>query len=139
MTLSPLVDKAMRFTRIDYTEVKYDPDPDSLPKEKQPQQEQGEHEDDFWERRQEWLEQYRREHLVFPEPDKFMPPLWENKLEKLSSQVKPGIDLRELYSEKGLQIIVKLASIHLTPEKPSYAGGTWHVEGQLVSVLLFLT
>ncbi|KAJ3492053.1 hypothetical protein NLG97_g5484 [Lecanicillium saksenae] len=30
-----------------------------------------------------------------------------------------------------IQVIVKLASIHLTPEKPSYGGGSWHVEGQL--------
>lgn len=30
-----------------------------------------------------------------------------------------------------LQVIVKLANIHLTPDKPSYEGGTWHVEGQL--------
>ncbi|QUC17481.1 uncharacterized protein UV8b_01722 [Ustilaginoidea virens] len=30
-----------------------------------------------------------------------------------------------------LQVIVKLASIHLTPEKPAYDGGSWHVEGQL--------
>ncbi|OAR05697.1 hypothetical protein LLEC1_07610, partial [Akanthomyces lecanii] len=29
-----------------------------------------------------------------------------------------------------LQVIVKLASIHLTPEKPRYDGGAWHVEGQ---------
>lgn len=40
-----------------------------------------------------------------------------------------------------VQVIVKLASIHLTPEKPSYAGGSWHVEGQLneriVSTALF--
>ncbi|RDB26315.1 hypothetical protein Hypma_006638 [Hypsizygus marmoreus] len=28
-------------------------------------------------------------------------------------------------------VIVKLASIHLTPEKPEYGGGTWHVDGQL--------
>jgi len=28
-----------------------------------------------------------------------------------------------------LQIIVKAANIHLTPEKPSYPGGAWHVEG----------
>ncbi|KAG8912589.1 hypothetical protein FRC00_004199 [Tulasnella sp. 408] len=27
------------------------------------------------------------------------------------------------------QIIVKLANIHLTPEKPVYPGGSWHVEG----------
>ncbi|MBZ9594492.1 DUF4246 domain-containing protein [Streptomyces yangpuensis] len=30
-----------------------------------------------------------------------------------------------------LQVIVKLATIHLTPEKPEYAGGSWHVEGML--------
>lgn len=32
---------------------------------------------------------------------------------------------------KNIQVICKLANIHLTPEKPAYAGGTWHVEGQL--------
>ncbi|MFB8206713.1 DUF4246 domain-containing protein [Streptomyces sp. NPDC056010] len=30
-----------------------------------------------------------------------------------------------------LQVIAKLATIHLTPEKPEYAGGSWHVEGML--------
>ncbi|KAI1061041.1 hypothetical protein LB507_010213 [Fusarium sp. FIESC RH6] len=30
-----------------------------------------------------------------------------------------------------IQVIVKLANIHLTPEKPKYDGGSWHVEGQL--------
>jgi hypothetical protein len=30
-----------------------------------------------------------------------------------------------------VQVIVKLANIHLTPEKPSYSGGSWHIEGQL--------
>ncbi|RDA92039.1 hypothetical protein CP533_0984 [Ophiocordyceps camponoti-saundersi (nom. inval.)] len=29
------------------------------------------------------------------------------------------------------RVIVKLANIHLTPEKPSYDGGSWHSEGQL--------
>ncbi|KAH6880363.1 hypothetical protein B0T10DRAFT_519294 [Thelonectria olida] len=28
-----------------------------------------------------------------------------------------------------IQVIVKLANIHLTPEKPTYDGGEWHVEG----------
>ncbi|MFE7582735.1 DUF4246 domain-containing protein [Streptomyces gardneri] len=37
------------------------------------------------------------------------------------------VDLRG----RGLQVIVKLATIHLTPEKPEYAGGSWHVEGML--------
>ncbi|KAG8895626.1 hypothetical protein FRC00_007224, partial [Tulasnella sp. 408] len=30
---------------------------------------------------------------------------------------------------KEVQVIVKLANIHLTPEKPVYPGGSWHVEG----------
>ena len=27
-----------------------------------------------------------------------------------------------------MQVIVKLANIHLTPEKPDYKGGSWHIE-----------
>jgi hypothetical protein len=45
------------------------------------------------------------------------------------------VDLARDYAKRGLQIIVKLANIHLTPEKPEYAGGTWHVEGQLVRLI----
>ncbi|KAJ3155010.1 hypothetical protein HDU89_007200 [Geranomyces variabilis] len=30
-----------------------------------------------------------------------------------------------------LQVIVKLASIHLTPDNPRYEGGSWHTEGTL--------
>lgn len=29
-----------------------------------------------------------------------------------------------------LQVIVKLASVELTPEKPEFEGGSWHVEGE---------
>jgi len=39
--------------------------------------------------------------------------------------VKKTLNLRG----KTLQVIVKLANIVLTPEKPEYEGGTWHVEG----------
>ncbi|KAK2749298.1 hypothetical protein FQN55_003623 [Onygenales sp. PD_40] len=41
------------------------------------------------------------------------------------------VDLKRDYAETGLQVIVKLANIHLTPGKPQYNGGSWHVEGQL--------
>jgi hypothetical protein len=58
-----------------------------------------------------------------PEPGVFKPP------------TTPTLDLKNKYLESGLQIIVKLANIHLTPENPSYEGGSWHVEGQLVSFL----
>lgn len=37
------------------------------------------------------------------------------------------VDLRG----RRLQVIVKLATIHLTPDKPEYPGGSWHVEGML--------
>ncbi|MCB5181919.1 DUF4246 domain-containing protein [Streptomyces antimicrobicus] len=37
------------------------------------------------------------------------------------------VDLRG----RRLQVIVKLATVHLTPDKPEYAGGSWHVEGML--------
>lgn len=30
-----------------------------------------------------------------------------------------------------IQVVVKLANIHLTPESPTYEGGSWHVEGML--------
>ena len=30
-----------------------------------------------------------------------------------------------------IQVIIKLANIHLKPDKPTYDGGSWHVEGQL--------
>ena len=63
-----------------------------------------------------------------PEPDVFEPP----------TEPDPTINLKEEYAESGLQIVVKLANIHLTPENPSYEGGSWHVEGQLVSFTLLL-
>ena len=37
------------------------------------------------------------------------------------------VDLRA----RRLQVIVKLATIHLTPGKPAYPGGSWHVEGMM--------
>ena len=37
----------------------------------------------------------------------------------------------DLTSFGGLQVVYKLANIHLTPEKPSYSGVTWHVEGTM--------
>ncbi|WP_327257159.1 DUF4246 domain-containing protein [Streptomyces sp. NBC_01244] len=37
------------------------------------------------------------------------------------------VDLRG----RRLQVIVKLATVHLTPDQPEYPGGSWHVEGML--------
>ncbi|KAF5620156.1 hypothetical protein F52700_11476 [Fusarium sp. NRRL 52700] len=43
--------------------------------------------------------------------------------------VKPGMSLRERF--KDLQVIVKMASIELTPDMPVFPPGGWHVEGQM--------
>lgn len=48
-------------------------------------------------------------------------PKWEGL-----PDIQP-VDVRD----SQLKVIVKLANIHLTPEKPDYAGGTWHVEGTI--------
>ncbi|MEU0697226.1 DUF4246 domain-containing protein [Streptomyces niveus] len=43
----------------------------------------------------------------------------------------PGDSARVDLRGHRLQVIVKLATIHLTPEKPDYSGGSWHVEGMM--------
>lgn len=44
----------------------------------------------------------------------------------------PQTSLRELFEESGLQVIVKMATIELTPEKPDFPMGSWHVSFQAV-------
>ncbi|KAF5873308.1 uncharacterized protein Bfra_008589 [Botrytis fragariae] len=41
------------------------------------------------------------------------------------------IRLEHQFQESGLQIIIKMASIELTPEKPEFPAGSWHIEGQM--------
>ncbi|KAI8265544.1 hypothetical protein K4K58_011222 [Colletotrichum sp. SAR11_239] len=72
--------------------------------------------------------------LKLPDAD----PLAEKYVRIDSSHVKT----HGFFNNKSqVQVIVKLANIHLTPDKPSYAGGSWHTEGQLnehiVSTALF--
>ncbi|KAF3005687.1 hypothetical protein E8E13_005113 [Curvularia kusanoi] len=45
--------------------------------------------------------------------------------------VKQGQRLFDKFRDSGLQVIVKMASIELTPENPHFSPGSWHVEGQL--------
>ena len=89
----------------------------------------GENDDEYDNRYQAWSESRI---VVQPEPGDFKPPAEapddHDGHTAETSQVEPLVDLRKQFGK--LQIIVKLANIHLTPEKPSYAGGSWHVEGQ---------
>lgn len=100
--------------RIDFERVEYD---DEYGEE--PDQESDEEDQQYWDRVEEW---YKSRPIIQPEPKDFKPPVSDGGL----------VDLRELFAKEGLQVIVKLANIELTPDKPEYAGGSWHIEGQLV-------
>ncbi|GAA3894972.1 hypothetical protein GCM10022244_01000 [Streptomyces gulbargensis] len=62
---------------------------------------------------------------------------WENRrpvvpdAPAFTAPEPPGASARVDLRGRRLQVIVKLATVHLTPEKPEYAGGSWHVEGML--------
>lgn len=42
-----------------------------------------------------------------------------------------SLRIQDDFRDEGLQVIIKLSSIELTPEKPAYEGGNWHIEGML--------
>lgn len=56
------------------------------------------------------------------------PVLEEPVFKDVKYEPKPGERLFDKFRESGLQIIVKMASIELTPEKPYFPQGGWHVE-----------
>ncbi|KAH7129543.1 hypothetical protein B0J13DRAFT_453387 [Dactylonectria estremocensis] len=69
----------------------------------------------------EWFQQTHE--LIFPEP--------KTDVDDLVPLSVNDVRMRGFFDDaKRIQVIVKLANIHLTPEKPSYDGGSWHVEGQ---------
>jgi hypothetical protein len=116
--------------RIEYTSYTYDPDPETWPEEDQIQREEGEDENEFWCRKQEWIEQTRVVEQPEP-PEEFQPHVLKRN----------PLSFRDQFGALPLQVIVKLANIELTPEKPEYGGarGTWHVEGKRVRSTLSLT
>lgn len=65
--------------------------------------------DDWWENRR----------PVVPDAPAFTPPALPDAAERV------------VLRGRSLQVIVKLATIQLDPDKPEYAGGSWHVEGML--------
>lgn len=111
-TLSLLQDE---YKRIEYYEVEFEDHPEPYPDAANVDAENTE-----WERLMEWQ---LRQPIKLPEPRSFAPHTFKSQ-----------VNLRQEYAERGLQVIVKLANIELTPEKPEYEGGSWHIEGQLVSL-----
>ena len=67
----------------------------------------------------------RMRKVIHPNPDVSAYKKWQEDCDKT------GISLEEDFRQQGLQVIVKLSSIELTPEKQDYPGGNWHLEGML--------
>lgn len=79
--------------------------------------------DEFHERYEEWLSSRP---IAKPEPIGNFKPKGEEKY-------PDPVRLREQFRAQGLQDVVKLANIELTPDKPQYDGGSWHIEGTSTS------
>ncbi|MEY7978431.1 DUF4246 domain-containing protein [Streptomyces pilosus] len=80
-------------------------------------------EETYAEARRVWEEAYgvwwENRRPVVPDAPVFTPP------------EPPGESGRVDLRGRRLQVVVKLATICLTPEQPAYQGGSWHVEGML--------
>ncbi|GFG19127.1 hypothetical protein IFM61606_07876 [Aspergillus udagawae] len=97
-TLTLLQDE---YKRIEYYKVEYE---DHSEPEPEAADEDEEDSDEFCELNWEWQ---RGQPIKQPEPGSFVPHTLKNQ-----------VNLRQEYAERGLQVIVKLAYIELTPEKP---------------------
>ncbi len=87
----------------------------------------GDHDDDDedWRWEEDFHDWQRRNRVLkYREPREYIAQA------ELLAKRKSTISLRDDFPD-GLQVIFKLANIHLTPEKPIYEGGSWHVEGTL--------
>lgn len=99
-----------------------------------------------------WEQHDRLVHLVHPEPsDAYSYQQWKTglvseeickeNLTRSNCQYKcPDLDpssnhefynvnLQDTFRNKGLQIIVKIVNVKLTPENPDFRGTHWHIEG----------
>lgn len=79
--------------------------------------------DDDWDGSdgEDYVDEYQDEYILLPDPDIF------STRERKSTEEEAS-KFAEMFSDKKLQVIVKLANIQLSPEKPSYDGGSWHIE-----------
>ncbi|KAK5632541.1 hypothetical protein RRF57_008255 [Xylaria bambusicola] len=87
-----------------------------------PPLQEGEEEEDYLDS-DEYLD-WRNEHrvLTWPEPDDYDPS------RARSADMRPNFRAQ---FPGGIQVIFKLANIHLSPSNPKYEGGSLHIEGAL--------
>jgi hypothetical protein len=100
-------------------------DRDLSREEEEEEEEEVSHSQIEWERYKAW--KHKHQVLVRPEPRAYTSLSYTN--EEAAEVLKDRFSFLEV-GQKKIQVIVKLANIHLTPENPEYRGGSWHVEGQ---------
>jgi hypothetical protein len=119
----------MRFECIAVHSVQDDPDQDLMSLPDRPLYEEDEDEDSYDARVWEW--EFANRRVIQPDAGGFHPPMVPDHLR--DEFFEPGtdilkaekiVDLRRDYGHRGLQVIVKLANIELTLDKPDYKGGT---------------
>ena len=115
--------------RIPYDTVDYDFDPpygaDGVPRGC-PSMELGEERYTYEDRVSQWLDEARI--LAVPDVGTFAGP----------PSHPPRYPLREDFKDRGIQVVVKLTSIHLTPENSVfYHGDSWHPDGMMVGLFVF--
>jgi hypothetical protein len=118
-----LIWKRWSSERISFTKVEYEDDGSTQPE--YPEEENDDYDvyDEYEERMSTW---YKSRKIIKPEPGEFKVKGEEDKPSFVND-----------FAEGKIQVIVKLANIELTPEKPEYEGGSWHIEGQLVRACSF--
>lgn len=107
--------------RIHFDQVEYADHPEPEPVEPEDEEEWN----DYHDLLEEWL---ARQPIILPEPGDFR-----------DRRSPSALELRKHFPDTNMQIIVKLANIELTPGKPTYNGGSWHIEGQLVRNSLLIS
>ncbi|KAA8646822.1 Ankyrin-2 [Aspergillus tanneri] len=116
MSLTPLFHNNVRPNRVVPSRNYL---PRATPEPEEPDEDFDESWDDYQERYVNWLNTLT---LAPPEIEAFDPLFFSGQ---------EPFDLQSKFRDDGLQVIVKLANIELTPEKPKYNGGSWRAEGQL--------
>lgn len=123
MSLTPLRGDQDSSVRIPYHFCTYEDLDPEREVDDEPEQDPEENDADFHQRQIEWIAETHQ--LSQPEPREFRSPVKPKRL----------VDLRKDYADQGLQIVVKMENVHLTPEKPEYGSEEWRIEGQIVCFL----
>ncbi|KAF9042177.1 hypothetical protein BJ165DRAFT_254907 [Panaeolus papilionaceus] len=104
--------------RIPYDFATYSNEPDS-DDPGMPQQGEEEDEDEFSERRREYVRDRRVADQPEPDSKGFVPPRVE----------KERLDFRKIYGRTGLQVVVKAAHVCIQPGDEAMEDEEWHIEG----------